>query len=112
MTLRPPVHFAPQHGFQLAPVRLTLYRNLEISVRNGAKPMIEQEKRQRKPAFGYTRTSTATNLGEDKDSVPRQRRAIQSYANRAGYRIVNWFDDGDVKGADPIDSRPGFSEMI
>jgi DNA invertase Pin-like site-specific DNA recombinase len=74
--------------------------------------MIEQEKRKRKPAFGYTRTSSATNLGEDKDSVPRQRRAIQAYANRAGYRIERWFDDGDVKGADPIDSRKGFAEMI
>jgi DNA invertase Pin-like site-specific DNA recombinase len=72
----------------------------------------EQEKRQRKPAFGCTRTSSATNLGEDKDSVPRQRRAIRSYANRAGYKVTQWFDDGDVKGADPIDSRPGFGEMI
>ena len=54
--------------------------------------MNEQEKRQRKPAFGYTRTSSATNLGEDKDSVPRQRRAIQSYANRAGSRATeSWF---------------------
>jgi DNA invertase Pin-like site-specific DNA recombinase len=25
---------------------------------------------------------------------------------------VNWFDDGDVKGADPIDSRKGIAEMI
>jgi DNA invertase Pin-like site-specific DNA recombinase len=70
------------------------------------------EKRHRKAAFGYTRTSSATNLGEDKDSVPRQRRAIQSYANKAGFKVVEWFDDGDVKGADPIDSRPGFSAMI
>jgi DNA invertase Pin-like site-specific DNA recombinase len=56
--------------------------------------------------------ATATNLGEDKDSVPRQQRAIQGYANRAGYRIEKWYDDGDVKGADPIESRKGFSEMI
>lgn len=74
--------------------------------------MSENGKRQRKPAFGYTRTSSGTNLGEDKDSVPRQQRAIQAYANRAGYRIERWFDDGEVKGADPIDSRPGFVEMI
>jgi DNA invertase Pin-like site-specific DNA recombinase len=74
--------------------------------------MSDNEKRQRKPAFGYTRTSSATNLGEDKDSVPSQRRAIQAYANRAGYKIVAWFDDGDVKGADPIDTRKGFAEMM
>jgi DNA invertase Pin-like site-specific DNA recombinase len=89
-----------------------LYRILKITVQNGVKSVDEKEKRQRKAAFGYTRTSTATNLGEDKDSVPRQRRAIQAYANRAGYRIEKWFDDGDVKGADPIETRKGFSEMI
>src|SRR5215470_9822108 len=69
-------------------------------------------KRLRKSAFGYTRTSSATNCGEDKDSVPRQRKAIQAYANKAGYRIDQWFEDNDVKGADPIDSRPGFAAMI
>jgi DNA invertase Pin-like site-specific DNA recombinase len=74
--------------------------------------MDNTEKRQRKAAFGYTRTSTATNLGEDKDSVPRQRRAIQAYANKAGFKIVAWFDDGAVQGADPIDSRAGFAQMI
>jgi DNA invertase Pin-like site-specific DNA recombinase len=74
--------------------------------------MDNNEKRQRKSAFGYTRTSSATNLGEDKDSVPRQRRAIQGYANRAGYKIAAWYDDGDVKGADPIDTRPGFTALL
>jgi DNA invertase Pin-like site-specific DNA recombinase len=77
--------------------------------------MSDQEKRQRKPALGYTRTSSAANIGEGKDSVVRQRKAIQAYANRAGYRIVAWFDDPAVPGADTIDSRPGFMgalEMI
>ena len=69
--------------------------------------MSEQEKRQRKPAIGYTRTSSAANIGEDKDSVVRQRKAIQVYANRAGYRIVEWYDDPAVTGADTIDARPG-----
>jgi hypothetical protein len=70
-------------------------------------PMFEQEKRQRKPAIGYTRTNSAANIGQDKDSVVRQRNAIQAYANRAGYRIVAWFDDPAVTGADTIDARPG-----
>jgi DNA invertase Pin-like site-specific DNA recombinase len=74
--------------------------------------MSDQEKRQRKPAVGYTRTSSAGNVGEGKDSVPRQRKAIQQYANRAGYRIVQWFDDPAVKGADTIDSRPGFMAAL
>jgi DNA invertase Pin-like site-specific DNA recombinase len=70
--------------------------------------MAEQEKRQRKDAIGYTRTSSAANVGEGKDSVVRQRKAIQAYANRAGYRIVAWFDDPAVGGSDAIDVRPGF----
>jgi hypothetical protein len=45
------------------------------------KPMSEREKRQRKPAIGYTRTSSAANVGEDKDSLARQRKAIQAGAN-------------------------------
>jgi DNA invertase Pin-like site-specific DNA recombinase len=97
---------------RLLGLTIAAYRNLLISVRKEVKPLSEQKKAQREPAFGYTRTSSATNLGEDKDSVPRQRRAIRSYANRAGYKVTQWFDDGDVKGADPIDARPGFGEMI
>jgi hypothetical protein len=56
----------------------------------GGNVMPDQEKRQRKPAIGYTRTSSPTNLGEGKDSVVRQRKAIQAYANRSGYRVVAW----------------------
>jgi DNA invertase Pin-like site-specific DNA recombinase len=74
--------------------------------------MAEQEKRQRKPAIGYTRTSSAANVGEGKDSVVRQRKAIQAYANRAGYGIVAWFDDPAVTGTDMIDSRPGFMAAL
>lgn len=74
--------------------------------------MSSQEKRQRKPAIGYTRTSSAANVGYDKDSVVRQRKAIQAHANKAGYTIVDWFDDPAVTGADTIDSRPGFMAAL
>jgi DNA invertase Pin-like site-specific DNA recombinase len=74
--------------------------------------MSKNDKRQRKPAIGYTRTSSDTNVGDDKDSVPRQRKAIQAYANKAGYAIVAWFDDPAVKGEDMIDMRPGFSAAL
>ena len=70
----------------------------------------------------WTRTNAASlRLRKDLDSNesgrgqgqrPRQRRAIQAYANRAGYKVVAWFDDGDLKGADPIDIRKGFAEMM
>ncbi|MBR0735295.1 recombinase family protein [Bradyrhizobium liaoningense] len=74
--------------------------------------MSDQEKRQRKPAIGYTRTSSAANVGDDKDSVVRQQKAIQAYANRAGYKIVAWFDDPAVAGSDMIDARPGFMAAL
>lgn len=89
-----------------------LYYYLRKPVRTGANIMSEQEKRQRKPAIGYTRTSSAANVGEDKDSVTRQRKAIQVYANRAGYRIVEWSDDPAVTGSDHIDVRPGFMAAL
>ena len=36
-------------------------------------------------AVGYMRTSSAANVGEGKDSEPRQRAAIAGYAAEAGY---------------------------
>jgi DNA invertase Pin-like site-specific DNA recombinase len=89
-----------------------LYYFPEKSVQMGVKPMSDQEKRQRKAAIGYTRTSSAANIGEDKDSVVRQRKAIQAYANKAGYTIVAWFDDPAVTGEDMIDMRPGFAAAL
>jgi DNA invertase Pin-like site-specific DNA recombinase len=74
--------------------------------------MSDQEKRHRKPAIGYARTSSATNVGDDKDSIPRQRKAIQAYANKAGYNIVAWFDDPAVNGDGMIDARPGFAAAL
>jgi DNA invertase Pin-like site-specific DNA recombinase len=41
-------------------------------------------------AIGYMRTSSATNVGRDKDSEARQRAAIESYAKAAGYTIIDW----------------------
>jgi DNA invertase Pin-like site-specific DNA recombinase len=66
----------------------------------------------RKQAIGYIRTSSATNVGEGKDSDRRQRVAIERFAKRAGHDIVDWFDDAAVSGADPIDARPGFSAAL
>jgi DNA invertase Pin-like site-specific DNA recombinase len=69
-------------------------------------------KRNRVEAIGYMRTSSAANVGDDKDSERRQRAAIEGYAKRAGMVVVDWFYDGAVKGGDPIDSRPGFAAAL
>jgi hypothetical protein len=37
------------------------------------------------------RTSSAANVGADKDSEKRQRAAIEGYAKAAGYTVVEWF---------------------
>lgn len=63
-------------------------------------------------AVAYYRTSSATNVGDDKDSLRRQREACVSYARRAGVKIVREFYDAAVSGADPIDERPGFAELL
>src|SRR5215468_11271192 len=69
-------------------------------------------KRNQREAVGYLRTSSAANIGEGKDSEARQRKAIEGYAKRSGMRIVDWFNDAAVSGADPVESRPGFAAML
>jgi DNA invertase Pin-like site-specific DNA recombinase len=64
------------------------------------------------PAIAYLRTSSAANVGADKDSDRRQREAIQAFARRAGYDLVGEFYDAAVSGADAIDTRPGFAAML
>lgn len=63
-------------------------------------------------AVGYMRTSSATNVGADKDSEKRQRQEIEKFASKAGYTVVAWFYDADVRGSDPVDTRPGFAAML
>jgi DNA invertase Pin-like site-specific DNA recombinase len=63
-------------------------------------------------AVGYLRTSSAANIGADKDSERRQRLAIERYAKAAGYAVVDWFNDPAVSGADPLESRPGFAALL
>jgi len=58
------------------------------------------------------RTSSATNVGEGKDSEKRQRAAIEGFARSAGYVIVDWFYDAAVRGADAVTERPGFAAML
>ena len=63
-------------------------------------------------AVAYLRTSSAGNVGPDKDSDKRQRAAIDAYAKAAGYEIVAEYYDAAVSGADPVGARPGFSAML
>ncbi|WP_457094949.1 recombinase family protein [Microvirga sp. P5_D2] len=63
-------------------------------------------------AVAYLRTSSAANVGADKDSEKRQRAAIEAYARSAGYELVDSYYDEAVSGADHVTSRPGFTAMM
>jgi DNA invertase Pin-like site-specific DNA recombinase len=66
----------------------------------------------KRSAFAYYRTSSAANVGADKDSLERQRSAVEAFAKRAGISIVEAFYDPAVSGADAVDTRPGFASML
>lgn len=63
-------------------------------------------------AVAYYRTSSAANVGADKDSERRQREAVMGYASQARLEVVREFYDAAVSGADPIDARPGFVALL
>jgi DNA invertase Pin-like site-specific DNA recombinase len=63
-------------------------------------------------AVAYLRTSSATNVGADKDSDKRQLAAINSFAKSAGFEVVDAYYDAAVSGADPVTERSGFMEML
>jgi DNA invertase Pin-like site-specific DNA recombinase len=67
---------------------------------------------ERTKAVAYMRTSSAANVGADKDSEHRQRAAIEAFARAAGYEVVETFYDAAVSGADHIDARAGFAAML
>jgi DNA invertase Pin-like site-specific DNA recombinase len=60
----------------------------------------------------YLRTSSAANVGTDKDSEKRQRQAVEAFAKAAGYEIVDTYYDEAVSGADHVATRPGFAAMM
>jgi DNA invertase Pin-like site-specific DNA recombinase len=63
-------------------------------------------------ACAYYRTSSASNVGEDKDSLKRQRDAVSVYATANSIEIVKEYYDAAVSGCDPVLARPGFVEML
>jgi DNA invertase Pin-like site-specific DNA recombinase len=63
-------------------------------------------------AVAYLRTSSAANVGQDKDSAQRQREAIAAFAKRESFALVDEFNDEAVSGADAIEARPGFAALL
>jgi DNA invertase Pin-like site-specific DNA recombinase len=65
-----------------------------------------------KKAVAYFRTSSASNVGEDKDSLKRQQVACRNYAKENAFDINAEFYDANVPGKDLLTARPGFSDLI
>ena len=63
-------------------------------------------------AIAYLRTSSAANVGADRDSERRWRQAIEGFAKRGGFDVVAEFYDAAVSGADPIQDRPQLLDRI
>jgi DNA invertase Pin-like site-specific DNA recombinase len=74
--------------------------------------VVTMETRAKQTAVAYFRTSSATNVGDDKDSVKRQRDAVTAYAAGHGLEITAEFYDAAVSGADPVTTRKGFNDML
>jgi DNA invertase Pin-like site-specific DNA recombinase len=62
-------------------------------------------------AVAYYRTSSATNVGADKDSQKRQADAVESFA-KGRYTVADSFYDAAVSGCDPVDTRAGFVALL
>jgi DNA invertase Pin-like site-specific DNA recombinase len=76
--------------------------------------MKHNRKREKAKAIAYLRTSSAANVGRngDKDSDARQRAAIREFSEHNGMEIVAEYYDAAVSGADHIEDRKGFAEML
>jgi DNA invertase Pin-like site-specific DNA recombinase len=63
-------------------------------------------------AVAYYKTSSSTNVGNDKDSLKRQQQAVQSYAKAHRLEVIQEFYDAAVSGADRVQTRDGFNDML
>ena len=61
-------------------------------------------------AFAYLRVSGRGQL--DGDGFPRQKAAIQGYANKDGLRIVRWFREEGVSGTKDLENRPALQSLL
>jgi DNA invertase Pin-like site-specific DNA recombinase len=65
-----------------------------------------------KTACAYYRTSSATDVGVDEGSLKRQQDAVRACADARGLEITHEYYDAAESGADPVDTREGFTAML
>lgn len=66
----------------------------------------------KRQAIAYYRTSSATNVGEDKDTLPRQKAAVKKYALMENIEIVGEYYDDNVRGVVEVQDRPEFKKVL
>jgi len=54
----------------------------------------------------YLRTSTKTNIGENKDSDKRQLRTIKNFCKSQKFNLIETFYDKNISGTKPLNERP------
>ena len=59
----------------------------------------------------YYRTSSLSNVGEEKDSLKRQKSVVHRFCDNNGYEIESEFYE-TMRGDGEILSRPVFMEML
>ena len=64
-----------------------------------------------KKCVSYYRTSSLSNVGEEKDSLKRQKSVVHRYCDNNGYEIESEFYE-TLRGDGEILSRPKFMEMM
>lgn len=65
-----------------------------------------------KKAVAYYRTSSMSNVGEDKDSLKRQQRAVEKFAKSQKIEIVFTKYDAGQRGTTVIEERQGITELL
>ncbi|SRR6266852_1214650 len=63
-----------------------------------------------KKAFAYLRVSSEGQI--EGDGLTRQRKAIEAFAKKNGFKIVQWFEERGVSGTIESAERPAFGEMM
>jgi len=65
-----------------------------------------------KRALAYYRTSSASGVGEEKDTLPRQQEAVRKYALRESIQVVKEYYDDGVSGTIAVGLRPEFKKLV
>ena len=65
-----------------------------------------------KKAVAYYRTSSMANVGDDKDSLKRQQRAVEKFAKSQRIEIVFTKYDAGKSGTTAIEERQGIAELL